>query len=196
MSFNIEEANRLMRERRSIYPNMYSEEKVPTHIIEAMLENAGWAPNHGMTQPWRFTVFCDEGLEKLADFQSELYRKVTTEDGSFKQATLDKLQQKPLMASHIIALCMQRNPKEKVPAIEEVIAVACAVQNMYLTATAYGAGCYWTTGGITYMDEAKPFFQLGEKDRLLGFLYVGMPAGKLPQGKRDDIAEKVKWVKG
>jgi hypothetical protein len=64
---------------------------------------------------------------------------------------------------------------------------------MYLTATVYGIGCYWGSGGITYMEKAKTFFGLGEKDRLLGFLYIGVPK-KWPKGKRNPINDKITWI--
>src|SRR5690606_41455111 len=79
--------------------------------------------------------------------------------------------------------------------IEEVCAVACAVQNMWITASAHRIGCYWSTGGVTFYEEAKPFFGLGEHDKLLGFLYIGMPkTDKWPEAKKTPISEKVKWV--
>jgi nitroreductase len=65
---------------------------------------------------------------------------------------------------------------------------------MHLTATAYGVGAYWGSGGVTYREEAKEPFGLGEDDRLLGFFYVGVPAGEMPDGARGDIADKVTWV--
>ena len=66
--FNTSEINRLIRERRSVYPAQYSGEKVDDSIIKQMLENANWAPNHKKTEPWRFTVFSGEGLKQLAKF--------------------------------------------------------------------------------------------------------------------------------
>ena len=70
-----------------------------------------------------------------------------------------------------------------------------AVQNMYLTATAYGVGCYWGTGGVTFYPEAKAFFGLGENDKFLGFLFVGnVKEGFAPQGRRNPIEDKVSWV--
>ncbi len=193
---NPEQANELIRKRRSIYPPLYSGEKVDDAIIEQMLENANWAPTHALTEPWRFTVFTGEGLKKLADFQSELYKKLSTADGSFDEKKYQKLHDKPLLCSHIIGIGMKRDPKKKIPEVEEIEATACAVQNMYLTAAAYGVGCYWGTGGITYKDEAKAFFGLGEEDKFLGFLFVGMPKeGKWPEGRRRPVAEKVQWVK-
>jgi len=65
---------------------------------------------------------------------------------------------------------------------------------MQLTASAYGIGCYWGSGGITYFEEAKEFFGLGEKDRLLGFLYMGIPKSRWPGSKRKPLTEKVVWV--
>lgn len=192
--YDIEEINRLIRNRRSIYPNMFSGERIDDKIISQLLENANWAPTHGLTEPWRFTVFSGEGLKKLAEFQSDLYRKKTTEDGTFDQIKFDKLLNKPLLASHIIAIGMKRTIGSKIPEIEEVEAVACAVQNMYLTAAAYGVGCYWGSGGVTYFDEARHFFGLGDEDKLLGFMYLGLPKTKWPSGKRKSIDEKVTWV--
>ena len=79
--------------------------------------------------------------------------------------------------------------------MEEIAAVACAVQNMYLTATAYNTGCYWTTGGVTFNEAAKPFFDLDAADKLMGFLYVGVIAVPSPPSKRGSIEEKVKWIR-
>ena len=195
--FNPEEATRLIRQRRSIFPNMYSEEPVSNEIIREMLENANWAPTHRLTEPWRFVVFKGEGLKRYADFQAEMYRKTAEAAGNYDEAKFEKLSTKPLKASHIIAIGMHRNEKELVPEVEEICSVAAAVQNMYLSATAHGVGCYWTTGGTTFIEEAKPFFNLGEKDQLLGFLYVGnLKSDKWPQGRRKSIDEKVSWVTG
>ncbi|KYG83560.1 nitroreductase family protein [Roseivirga echinicomitans] len=195
MKFSIEETNKLLRNRRSIYPAMYSEVPVDDAIIKEMLENANWAPTHKLTEPWRFVVFKGEGLKKLATFQSELYKELATKASNFDASKFEKLATKPLLASHIIAIGMKREPNVLVPEIEEISAVACAVQNMYLTATAHGIGCYWGSGGITYKEEAKSFFGLGAEDKLLGFLYVGnLKTDKWPAGKRGPIEEKVSWV--
>lgn len=193
MTYSVEQINHLIKNRRSIYPNMYSGEIVDDVIINQMMENANWAPTHKLTEPWRFIVFKGEGLKRLAEFQSALYKKLASQEGNFNQNTFEKLASKPMLASHIIAIGMKRNTI--VPEIEEVSSVACAVQNMYLTATAYGIGCYWGSGGVTYKEEAKSFFGLEPEDKLLGFLYIGMPKGdKRPEGIRKSIENKVSWV--
>lgn len=195
MKFNIDEFNLLVKNRRSIFPKDYTDEKVDDFIIHQMLENANWAPTHKLTEPWRFVVFSGEGRKKLADFQSECYRQVTTAKGSFDEKKYDGLKVKPMEASHVIVIGMKRDEKKSLPEWEEIGAVFCAVENMYLTATAYGVGCYISTGGIINFEEAKVFFGLGKEDRLLGFLFVGMPKGNVIEGKRKPIQEKVRWVR-
>jgi len=194
MKYNVEEINNLIRNRRSVFPDQLEAGKpIPDEIVQQILENATWAPNHGQTEPWHFVVFSGDGLKTLANFQSELYKETAAE--KFKEATYLKLQKTPLLASHVIALCMKRDPNKKHPEVEEIAAVACAVQNMYLTVTAYGLGGYWTTGGVTYNKNAKAFFQLTEDDKLLGFFYLGYVAVPSPQGKRKPMEEKVVWIK-
>lgn len=195
MNFNAEEINQLMRSRRSVFPKDYNGQVVPGEVIRQMLENANWAPTHKLTEPWRFTVFCGEGLKKLAAFQSECYKQITEAKGTFQQDRYVSLQTKPMESSHIIAIGMKRDAGKRLPEWEELGAVFCAVQNMYLTATAYGVGCYLSTGGVTNFEEAKPFFGLGTDDKLCGFLHVGMPKGVLPEGRRKPVEDKVMWVK-
>jgi nitroreductase len=193
MNYNVEEINHLIRHRRSVFPKQYEEgKKVDDAIIKQVLENATWAPSHGNTEPWKFIVYTGEGLKKLADFQAELYKELA--GANFKEATYANLKANPLKASHVIALCMKRDPAKKFPEMEEVAAVACAIQNMYLTVAAYGLGGYWTTGGVVYKEEAKAFFGLGPDDKLMGYFYVAHVAVPSPDTKRKPLEEKVVWV--
>jgi nitroreductase len=193
MSFNPEDFNTLIKTRRSVFPDQFDTiRKVPDEIIRQIVENATWAPNHGQTEPWEFIVFSGEGLQKFAAFQSDLYKKDAGPD--YNEGKFKKLQQQPLRASHIISIGMKRTTTKRIPEIEDIEAVACAVQNMYLSVTAYGLGGYWTTGGITYNDDAKYFFGLNDDDKLLGFFYIGYVAIPSPAAKRSPPEEKIKWV--
>jgi nitroreductase len=191
---NVDEFNSLVKNRRSVFPKDYSGEKVEDAIIYQMLENANWAPTHKFTEPWRFVVFTGEGLKKLANFQSECYKEVTTANGTFQQEKYEGLKIKPMESSHIIAVGMKRDEKKSLPEWEELGAVFCAIENMYLTATAYGVGCYLSTGGITNFEEAKSFFGLEKEDKLCGFIHVGVSKGEITESKRKPIGEKVKWI--
>ena len=185
--------NTLVKNRRSVFPKQFIPGKTISHeIIEQIMINATWAPNHGGSEPWQFSVFSGKGLQKLADFQSELYKKNSGEN--FKEDKFLKLKTQPLMASHIISIGMKRTTTKRIPEIEDIEAVACAVENIYLSVTAYGLGGYWTTGGITYIEEAKIFFGLKEEDKLLGFFYIGEIATPSPPAIRKPLEEKIFWV--
>jgi nitroreductase len=186
--------NRIIRQRRSVFPKQYETERVDDAIVRQILENARWAPSHKLTQPWRFTIFTGEGLKRLAEFQAACYKEVTVGDGSFREDKHQKLQTAPMESSHIIAIGMRRDDKRSVPEIEEIGAVFCAVENMYLTATAYGVGCYLSTGGITFFEQAKPFFGLRPEDKLLGFFHIGKIKTQSPDGKRLAAQEVSRWV--
>ena len=184
----------LVQNRRSVFPQDYTGEKVSDNVVRQIIDNARWAPTHKLTEPWRFLVFTGDGIKSLAKFQSDLYKKVTEADGTFKESNYQKLLTKPMLSSHIIAVLMQRDEKRSVPPIEEAGAVFCAIQNMYLTASAYGVGAYLSTGGITYFEEAKEFFGLEEEDRLIGFFHLGIPKRNYPPGKRKPLEEVCHWV--
>jgi nitroreductase len=194
MNFNPEWLNEVIEQRRSVYQQQYTGERVSDAIVNQMLKNANWAPTHKLTEPWRFVVFTGDGLLRLAQFQADVYKKVTSMDNSFKEDRYQNLLTKPMQSSHIIAVGMKRDPKKSVPEIEEIGAVFCAIQNMYLTATAYGVGAYLSTGGVTYFEDAKEFLGLGPDDKLLGFFNIGMPNREMPQGKRKPIEEKIWWI--
>ncbi len=182
--------NEVIKTRRSVYPPMYTGEIVDDKIIHQMLENANWAPSHKRTEPWRFTVFKGDGLKKLAEFQSKLYKKLSRD--KFEPNKYKMLKEKPLQCSHVISIGAKISGL--VPEIEEVEAVACAVQNMCLTASTYQLGAYWGSGGITYKQESKVFFDLAKNDLLLGFLFIGVPKSQTSLGKRGDINDKVRWI--
>ena len=194
MNLDTEIIDKVIERRRSVFQQQYNGERVDEAIVNKILHNANWAPTHKLTEPWRFVVFSGDGLKKLASFQADLYKKVTSLNGTFKEDRYQNLLTKPMLSSHIIVVGMKRDEKKSVPEIEEIGAVFCAIENMYLTATAYGVGCYLSTGGVTYFEEAKEFFGLGKEDRLIGFFHLGMSRIELPNGKRKPIEEKVVWV--
>jgi nitroreductase len=189
-----DQLNELIRQRRSVFPEDYTGEKVSDDIVKQIIENARWAPTHKLTEPWRFMVFTGDGIRALATTQSDLYKSVTEADGTFKENKYRNLLTKPHLSSHIIVVIMKRDEKKSVPEIEECGAVFCAVQNMYLTATAYGVGCYLSTGGITYFEEAREFFGLEGDDRIIGFFHLGIPKKNYPPGRRKAVGEISHWV--
>ncbi len=194
MKYNLSEITEVIKNRRTIYPEMYSARKVHREIIEDLLNNAIWAPTHGLTQPWRFSVFTGDGLTKLSDFQSELYKELFTGD-SFNGMKFNKLKNRPLLASAVIAVSVKRDKKEKISELEETEAVACAIQNMHLTATAYGLGAFWASPKLIYRPEMKEFLGLDDKDNCVALFYIGYPnTEEWPKGQRKPIEYVTTWI--
>lgn len=191
--YDVDQINAVIKNRRSIYPKDYEKGKIiPDKIIWQILENANRAPTHKQTEPWRFHVFSGEGLKYLSEMQATIYKQYS--GTSYNEGRYQKLLEYPLLASHVISIGMKRNEKNILPEIEEIEAVACAVQNMFLTVTAYRLGSYWTTAGITYLSEAKKYFGLNENDRLLGFLHIGYISKSFTPSKRTPVGTKVQWI--
>lgn len=193
MIISPEQLNRLIQSRRSTKPRLFNGNKIDDNVIWQILENAGWAPNHGLTQPWKYHVFSDSGLIKLAEFQAAWYQKITPPE-KFKSDKYARMKTNVLNCSHVVVICMERQKSEQIPEIEEIEAVACSVQNMALTAAAYDICSFWGSGGVTYTAELKEFLGLGEKDRCLGYLYLGYSDCPSTKSRRDSIKNKVIWI--
>lgn len=193
MRFNLSEINELIRERRTIYPEQFSTRKVHREQLEVILNNAQWAPTHGNTQPWRFQVFMgEESRQNLSQFLGKTYQEVVPQEMQ-NDAKLAKIMRRPLLASAIVAVSMERQPEEKILELEEIEAVACAVQNMHLTCTAYGLGGFWATPKIIYTPQMNEFLGLGEKDKCLGLFFIGYPDIEWPKSHRRPLEYTTKW---
>jgi len=171
---------------------MYTDTPIERSIIEEMLENANWAPTHKKTEPWRFKVLRGQALEQLAEFLSSTYQRITPAE-KFQQQKYEKLGRIPLQADSVIIICMQRDLKESLPEWEEVAAVAMAVQNLWLTATAYGLGGYWSSPGVLTQHFGE-FMDLAEGERCLGAFYLAHHRAPDIPRQRGAITEKVVWV--
>lgn len=193
MRFNLSEINELIRSRRTIYPEQFTERKVHREQVEVILNNGQWAPTHGNTQPWRFKVFMDEGRQQLSDFLGKAYLELTPTEMQ-NDAKLAKLVARPMRTSVVIAVCMERQPEEKILEIEEIEAVACAIQNMHLSCTAYGLGGFWSTPKLIYTQQMNEFLKLGEKDKCIGLFYIGYPAIEWPKAHRKPLEYTTEWI--
>ncbi|WP_035091922.1 nitroreductase family protein [Aquimarina macrocephali] len=187
-----DDINEIIRRRRSVFPAQYNGKAVPKALIKMVLENANWAPTHKLTQPWRFKVVEGEAKDRLGAFLSDTYTDITSDEdfSPFKHA---KIIDKCKSASAIVVICMQRDPKERIPEWEEVASTAMAVQNMWLTCTANDIGCYWSSPKlINYMGD---FFDFEEGERCLGFFYLGYyDEDEKNTSKREPIESKVQWI--
>jgi nitroreductase len=192
MKYNLSEITEVIKNRRSISPEKFSSRKVHREQIETMLQNAQWAPTHGMTQPWRFHVYLAEGISKLKMHLPGLYKKETPVE-KFNQTKYDRLLARLEHVTAVVIVSMKRDETNKIKELEEIEAVACAVQNMSLTATAYGLSCYWSSPGYIYSSEMKHFLGLLPADQCLGICYIGFPSEEWPKSHRKPLEYSTQW---
>ena len=195
LSLRLAAANGLIRRRRTIKPDKMSDKPIEKLHLASILENANWAPTHGKTEPWRFTIFTEDARETLGDAMQEIYLDITPGDG-FRADKYDKLARNPMAAPVIISIGMKRQDSEKISETDELAAVACAVQNMHLTASAIGLAGFWSSPPVCETPAMLKFLELDPKrDRCLGLFYLGWPADEddWPEGQRGNLADKVVW---
>ncbi len=190
----LDSLSRVIRERRSIKPfDMDASRTVDRAMITMLLENANWAPTHGLTEPWRFHIFQGESRRALSETMQRIYRE-TTPAPEFREDKLKKMSQNPLLAPVVIAWCMERHAG-KIPEVEEIEATACAAQNFFLSASAAGLAAYWSTPPLIYTREFAGWLGIGPEDRCLGLFYLGWPRENLhaSDGVRHPVEEKIRW---
>lgn len=186
-------ATTIIRERRSIYPHAYTSQLIEDELIMELLENANYAPTHRLTEPWRFKVLAGEKKAALGDLLAQLYQERTPE-GDFLERKYNKTKEKPRQASHVLAICMHRDPQARVPEWEEIAATAMAVHNIWLSATAHQIGAYWSSPVAIDHPKCRLFLNLKEEERCLGFLYLGYHNFPKVLPKRTPMSQKVEWL--
>lgn len=157
----------LLRGRRSI--NLFEPEPVGTDELLAAIELARWAPNHRLTQPWRFYLLGDETAEAVARFTAELETAAKGERaGAARYSRL-----KAIPGNFVVT---SRRSEDELTDREDYAACCCAVQILMLYLWQRGIGVKWTTGAIT---REQGFYDLLGIDpageRVVGFFWYGRP---------------------
>ncbi len=184
-----------IRGRRSI--GRVRPERPPKGLIEQLLEAATWAPNHRLTEPWRFFVLAGDARDALGEVLARsqaVALAAAGRDGPDVAAAVEKARGKPLRAPVVIAVAVVPDTGPKTVEIEEVAAGAAAVQNLLLAAHALGLAAMWRTGEPAYDPAVKAFFGLPPTAHLLGFVYVGYPKDAPARVGRAPAAGRTRWL--
>ena len=168
---------------------------VPKELIERILESAVHAPNHRLTEPWRFHVFTGKGRGELARARAEIARLQAEAEGESEELAAGRIsreRKKAFRAPVVIAVICEAG-RDEVETLENYAACACAVQNMQLTAHSLGLAAMWRTGPVAYHEHMRRFFGLREGDKVVAHLYVGYPdMGERPR-RRKPAEELTVW---
>lgn len=185
--------------RRSLGIARLLPDPVDPALVWRALEAADWAPSHGDTEPWRFTVYTGDARQALGEAFAEAYKQEAEANGEFKENTYQGQRERAFGSPVWISIGMQpavrRDGSLKMSVEEELMAVSGAVQNLHLVASAQGLAGMWLSKGVFKHPHVARFAGLTEPHgRLLGFFILGWPAIAWPQGERRPLSEKVRWA--
>jgi nitroreductase len=190
------EVREAIKSRRSI--GRVRAEPVPKKIVEEILESAIHAPNHKITEPWRFHVFMGKGRGEFARARAELARilaEAENEEEEYIAGRVSRERKKAFRAPVVIAV-ISKGGRDGVETLENYAACAAAIQNMQLIAHALGLAAIWRTGPVAYHPYMRDFFGLEENDKIVAYLYVGYPDMSERPRKRQPALDKTIWHEG
>lgn len=167
---------------------------VPRAVLERVLAAAVRAPNHKLTEPWRFAVLTGESLRRYAEIR-RAHRAKKFEDPTDPQSAkaIEKTWREHLETpAFIVVMCAVSD--DPVRREEDYGATMMALQNLLIAATAEGLGTYMRTGGILEHPEAKQLVGLPEGYRLVAIVSLGYPAADEAPKRRTSAAELTKWM--
>ena len=183
-----------LKSRRTIFK--FKPDIVPKETLEHLFDFGIWAPNHHVTEPWKFVVLGEETKGTLAERYREIQMAKAPEhvdDESRRklgEAGHGKFMSKPTI---VAVACVQDGDEQRQR--EDYAATCCAIQNVQLAAWNEGVGVQWSTGPITM--EKATYEILGidrETEYIVGFLYMGFPQ-EIPGPKRKPLTEMMRWTK-
>ena len=190
------EVDRAIETRRSV--GRVKREPVPRELVEKVLESAVHAPNHKITEPWRFHVFAGKGRGELARARAELAKIQAETEGEEEGLAAGRIsrERKKAFRAPVVVAVISRGGRDEVETLENYAACAAAVQNMQLTAHALGLATIWRTGLQAYHPYMRDFFGLEDGDKIVAYLYLGYPdVGERPR-RREPASSKTVWHEG
>ena len=148
---DVEEAIRTRRTHKAYRP-----ERVDRAMLEEILDLARWAPNHNLTNPWRFRVIGPRALDRLKEAA-----------GPEAAAKLDR--------APTLVVCSCALTGDPVQDEEDLHAAACAAYIVLLAAQGRGLASYWRTPGVLRTPEGRTAVGIPDDEQFVGLLHLGTP---------------------
>jgi nitroreductase len=147
-------------------------------VLDELFELASWAPNHNLTNPWRFHVLGTEARERLMALAE-----------SEKPGSAVKLQRAPTLIA--VAAYQSGDPAQD---REDLLATAVAAYLVLLGAHARGLAGYWRTVPLLDEERGRQIVGMGPQETPVGLLYLGQPVQEQRVPQRAPLAEVVAYL--
>ena len=172
----------------------FRDQPVPREIIQQLLDCAVRAPNHKLTEPWRFTVLTGRSKERFAEIRARHRLKRFSDQSSTEAlAAADKVRRESSQTPAYIVV-MAAVSSDEITREDDYAAAMMAIANVMTAAQALGLGTYLRTGGVMRDPGLLELAGVPEHFRVVGILSLGYPAEVEPPRRRKPAAELTDWL--
>ena len=179
-----------IRTRYSV--RQFSDRPIGRADIEALLELAVQAPNHRMTEPWRFFVAGDEARRALSRVLGRRKSAKVT-DPEAARLVREKVERTTMALPALVVVAMEQNENPEIRE-EDFAAAWMAVQNLLLAAVERGLGTHIKTGAVMNDPELRDAWRIPEGQRVIAMIELGEPAGDARNTEREPAASRTTWL--
>jgi nitroreductase len=167
---DVEEAIRSRRTHKA-----FARDPVPRDLLDELLELARWAPNHHLTNPWRFRVLGPGALARL-------------QQAAGPEAA-SKLDRAPTLVAATVV-----SSADPVRSEEDLCATACATYAVLLAAHGRGLAGYWRTPEVLRTPEGRAALQIPDDERFVALIHLGWPRQEKRPPERSPAADIVTYL--
>lgn len=190
---SVESLSQLIRARRTCY-NFENKQIAPVtdEMVERCLEAAIWAPNHKLTEPWRFWELSEATQTQFSTLYAQLRADKRAEAGTENHRAIFDSAIEKFNAIPKVIFVGQQLAKDALTQKEDYAACACAIQNFQLMAWRLNMGVQWSTGPIIQHPDTYQALGISSAEvELIGVLFVGQLKGdcSTQNGRRKPLSE-------
>lgn len=168
---------------------------VPRYVIERLLAAAVRAPNHKLTEPWRFVVVTGDSKRRYAELRREHRRRRFDPPDSEQAARAAERTYREHLDTPAFVFVTCALSDDPVRREEDYGATMMAIENLLIAASADGLGTFLRTGGIMEDPGVKALVGVPQGCRIVGIISLGYLAEEPdPTPRRKPLVELVEWL--
>jgi len=167
-------AQTLIASRQNVSPKRLVEPGPTRRQLEALLDLAAAAPDHGLLTPWRFILVPAAQRTRLAEvFALALIDRDPGATLEQIESAREKAHRAPLL---LVAVACLGARGQDTPALERMVSMGAAIQNILLGAHAMGFGAGLTSGQAMASPRLHRLCRLSEGEAAVCCINIGTVA--------------------
>jgi nitroreductase len=169
-------------------------EALDPELITRVLDCAVRAPNHKLTEPWRFVVLSGAARDRFAEIRAQhRLKRFVDPSAAEAQTAAEKVRREAREVPAYIVVSMILN-SDDLTREEDYAATMMAIQNLIVAAQALGLGTYLRTGGVMAEPKLRQLAEIPSDQRVVGIVSLGFPAEAESPRRRKPAAELTRWI--